>query len=131
MGMTATALRAAPREGSAFLRESGVSANIEVCDEVLGEDLTAYLAGANTIDEFRSWSAGPVLSSDTAARRLSAAVELISIFHTVNRTSQAASWLREVGVGGLVPARALRESTGDPATVKALHEAAEAFTAAS
>lgn len=122
MGMTATALR------PSLLRESEVSANVEVCDEVLGEDLTAYLAGANTIGEFRSWCAGPVLSTDTAARRLSAAVELIGIFLAVNRTSQAASWLREAGPGGLVPARALRESTADPATVKALHEAAEAFT---
>ena len=120
MGMTATALRPL----------STVSADVEVCDEVLGEDLTAYLAGANTIDEFRSWSSGPVLGSDSAARRLAAAVELISIFHTVNRTAQAASWLREASSSGLVPARALRESSGDPATVKALHEAAEAFASA-
>lgn len=112
------------------LRMSEVSANIEVCDEVLGEDLTAYLAGANSIGEFRSWAAGPVLSSDTAARRVAAAAELISLFHTVNRTAQAAFWLREVGPAGVVPARALRESSGDAATVKALHEAAEAFTAA-
>jgi len=123
VGMTATAVR--PMRQPSPL--STVSADVEVCAEVLGEDLTAYLAGANSIDEFRSWSAGPVLDTDTAARRLAAAVELIGIFHTVNRTAQAAPWLSGVGPSGLVPARALRESTGDPATIKALHEAAEAF----
>jgi hypothetical protein len=120
VGMTATALRPL----------STVSADVEVCDEVLGEDLTAYVAGANTIDEFRSWSSGPVLGSDPAARRLAAVVELIGIFHTVNRTAQVAPWLREAGPSGLVPARALRESSGDPATVKALHESAELILSA-
>jgi hypothetical protein len=116
--MTATALRPAL---------SSVAADVEVCDEVLGEDLTAYLAGANSVGEFRSWATGPVLSSDTAARRVAAAVELIGVFHTVNRTALAAAWLREVDASGLVPARALRESAADASTVKALHEAAEAF----
>ncbi|MFG1602897.1 hypothetical protein [Actinoplanes sp. NPDC049265] len=118
--MTATALRPVSVA-------SEVSAQVEVCDDVLGEDLTAYLAGANTIGEFRSWAAGPVLSSDTAARRVAAAVELITVFHTVNRTALAAAWLREMDASGLVPARALRESSADPTTVKALHEAAGAF----
>lgn len=103
---------------------------VEVCVEALGEDLSAYLSGANSVGEFRAWCAGPVLASDAPARRLAAAADAVSIFHTVNRTAQVASWLREVGPGGIVPARALRESDGDFATVKALHEAAEAFATA-
>jgi hypothetical protein len=119
MTLTATASRPS--------LQGSVQADVEVCDEVLGEELTAYLAGANSVGEFRSWADGPVLSSDPAARRVAAAVELIGAFHTVNRTALAASWLREVDGSGLVPARALRESTGDATTVKALHETVEAF----
>jgi len=113
------------REGSRHIRD-----DVEICVEVLGEELTAYLAGANAVTEFRGWATGPVLSSDTPARRVSAAAEVIAIFATVNRTALTAPWLREVGPAGIVPARALRESSGDPATIKALHEAAEAWTAA-
>ena len=104
--------------------------SVELCVEVLGDDMTAYLAGANSVGEFRGWAAGPVLGSDAAARRVTAAAEVIGIFATVNRTALTAPWLREVGPAGVVPARALRESSGDAATVKALHEAAEAWTAA-
>jgi hypothetical protein len=103
---------------------------VEICVEVLGEELTAFLAGANSVGEFRGWASGPVLSSDPPARRVAAAAEVVAIFAMVNRTALAAPWLREVGPAGIVPARALRESSGDPATVKALHEAAEAWTAA-
>jgi hypothetical protein len=104
--------------------------SVELCVEVLGDDLTAYLAGANSVDEFRGWAGGPVLPSDPPARRVAAAAEVIGIFATVNRTALTAPWLSEVGPAGIVPARALRESSGDPATAKALHEAAEAWTAA-
>jgi hypothetical protein len=104
--------------------------SVELCVEVLGEELTAYLAGANSVEDFRGWATGPVLTSDSAARRVTAAAEVIGIFAMVNRTALTAPWLREIGPAGIVPARALRESSGDPATVKALHEAAEAWTAA-
>ena len=121
--MTSTAVR--ERATGQTIRDS-----VEICVEVLGDEITAYLAGANSVAEFRGWAAGPVLSTDAPVRRVTAAAEVIGIFATANRTALAAPWLREVGPAGVVPARALRESSGDPATVKALHEAAEAWTAA-
>lgn len=120
--MTATALR------EQTTARGSVRELVEVCVEVLGDDLTAYLAGANSVAEFRAWCAGPVLAIDTPARRVAAAAEVIGIFHMVNRTADAGPWLREVDAWGTIPARVLRESSADSATIKALHEAAEAFT---
>ncbi|BCJ54290.1 hypothetical protein Asp14428_57650 [Actinoplanes sp. NBRC 14428] len=101
----------------------------ELCVAVLGSELTAYLAGADSVAQFESWFAGPARPDSPARRRLAAAAELITVFETANRTSLAAAWLREVDPAGYVPARVLRLSEGNDACVKALLETAAAWSA--
>lgn len=99
---------------------------VDVCVTVLGADLTAYLSGADSVEEFESWRSGAA-GPDAAARRLAAAAEIVNIFAAWNMTAMTGPWLREVDSFGYTPARLLRRSTGDAATVKVLHDAAAAY----
>ena len=105
-----------------------VDDHADLCVTALGSELTAYLAGAATVREFESWFAAPTRPGYLVRRRLAAAAEIISVFETANRTGFAAAWLREVDADGYVPARVLRMSEGDETSVKALLEAAAAWS---
>lgn len=105
-----------------------VDDHAELCVTALGNELTAYLAGATTVAEFRSWFAAPTRPGYAVRRRLAAAAEIVSVFETANRTDMAAAWLREVDAEGYVPARVLRLSEGDETSVKALLETAAAWS---
>ena len=61
-------------------------------------------------------------------RRLAAAAEIVSVFEMANKSAYASAWLREMDEVGYVPARVLRQSTGDEISVKSLLEASVAFT---
>ncbi|MFI5909606.1 hypothetical protein [Dactylosporangium sp. NPDC051541] len=104
------------------------TSGIDRCVSLLGEELTAYIAGAGTVREFRLWRADRRRWSDFGTR-LQGAVEVADTFARANRLGAAAGWLREVGAAGIAgrsPARLLREATGD--TFKRVQEAAERFT---
>jgi hypothetical protein len=115
--MTATVVE---RVGS----HDSVDDHADLCVTALGAELTAYVAGAATVGEFESWFAAGHRPNGQIRRRLAAAAEVVSVFETANRSALAAAWLREVDPSGYVPARVLRLSEGDEATMKALVEAA-------
>jgi hypothetical protein len=98
------------------------------CVPVLGEDMTAYLAGASSVAQFEGWLAG---ISEPAARtapvRLSAVLQVLRIFAAENLTSYAKEWLRNVGASGTAPARTIREAIGDDHAVKDVFLAATAW----
>ncbi|AGZ45938.1 hypothetical protein [Actinoplanes friuliensis] len=106
---------------------SPVDDQADLCVTALGRQLTAYVAGAGSVEEFESWFAGRARPDRRVAGRLSAAAEVISVFEAANRTTLAAAWLREMDPSGYVPARVLRLSEGDPTTAKALIETAIAW----
>src|SRR2546430_156423 len=93
---------------------------------VLGEDLTAYVAGADSIGQLDTW----VVSRDVSVRqrvlrRMLAAGDVIRIFSADNLLSYARPWLREIGPGGQpAPARLLRRHADDHHAVKDVLNAA-------
>jgi hypothetical protein len=93
---------------------------------VLGEDLTAYVAGADSIGQLDTW----VISRDATVRqrvlrRMLAAGDVIQIFSADNLLSFARPWLREIGPGGQpAPARQLRGHADDNHAVKDVLNAA-------
>ncbi|GAA0726317.1 hypothetical protein Drose_11770 [Dactylosporangium roseum] len=119
--MTAQVLRGTTRPATA---RSGV----DRCLALLGEELTAYIAGAVTVGEFHRWRADRRRRREIE-ERLQGAVEVADTFARANRLGAAAGWLREVGAAGVAgrsPARLLREATGE--AVKRVLDAAERFT---
>jgi hypothetical protein len=104
-----------------------LAAQVDLCLTALGADLTAYIAGADSVEEFTSWFTGPALARPTVRRRVAAAAEVVTIFATYNRTALAAPWLREADEDGQVPASTLRHSIAIEPTVKALQSAAAAW----
>jgi hypothetical protein len=98
------------------------------CVPVLGEDMTAYLAGADSVAQFESWLAGiPEPAAHTAPLRLSAVLQVLRIFAADNLSSYAKEWLRNVGASGAAPARTIREAAGDDHAVKDVFHAATAW----
>ena len=95
------------------------------CVPVLGEDMTAYLAGANSVAQFDGWLAGIAEpAAQTAPLRLSAVRQVLRIFAAENLSSYAKEWLRNVGASGTAPARTIREAIGDDHAVKDVFHAA-------
>jgi hypothetical protein len=113
----------------AGVTEQGSTA-LALCGTVLGADLTAYVTGAGSLEQFTSWLADPAAANPYLSLRLSAAVELIDAFVTYNRVGAAAAWLAEVGPDGEVPARQLRAWTGDESLFKTLQASAVAAASA-
>ncbi|WP_433059712.1 hypothetical protein [Dactylosporangium sp. CS-033363] len=104
------------------------ASGIDRCVSLLGEELTAYIAGAASVSEFHRWRGDRRRWAEFSAR-LQSAVEVADTFARANRLGTAAGWLREVGAAGIAgrsPARLLREATGD--TLKRVIVAAERFT---
>jgi hypothetical protein len=107
-----------------------LSHDADLCSAVLGEQLTAYLAGADTVPEFRSWLAA---GTDDEVRRqisprLAAARQVILAFRAENRVAMALPWLREVGAAGDdAPARLIRGKGDDEGTASTVVQAAKAW----
>lgn len=114
MSMTVQALRA--------------GGGVDRCLTLLGEELTAYIAGAASVGEFQRWRADRRHRREIE-ERLRGAADVAETFARANRLGAAAGWLREVGAAGVAgrsPARLLREATGE--AVKRVVDAAERFT---
>jgi hypothetical protein len=98
-----------------------------VCSSVLGRDLTAYIAGADTVDQLESWLSGDHGPDSGRARdRLRAAASVIEIFAAVNQVHLAPAWLREVGAVAnqpWPPARLIREASSEDAAKPVVHAA--------
>jgi hypothetical protein len=106
-----------------------LSRDADICSGVLGEQLTAYLAGADSVAEFRSWLAG---TDDEVRRqltpRLAAARHVILAFRAENKVAMARPWLREVGAAGDdAPARLIRGKGDDEGTASTVVQAAKAW----
>src|ERR1700761_733136 len=83
----------------------------ELCLTALGVELTAYVAGAESVDEFE---ASPIPDHE-ARHRLAMAADVIGIFSIYTRPADVAPWLQTVDEAtGLVRAQIVRAfgSTG-------------------
>jgi hypothetical protein len=93
----------------------------ELCLTALGVELTAYVAGAESVDEFE---ASPIPDHE-ARHRLAVAADVIGIFTIYNRSAEAASWLQAVDdTSGLVRAQILRSFAGTSRFARAIRAAA-------
>jgi hypothetical protein len=106
-------------------RATDLGAAAGECVPLLGEDMTAYLAGANSVAQFEGWLAGIAEpAARTAPLRLSAVLQVLRIFAAENLSSYAKEWLRNVGANGTAPARTIREAIADDHAVKDVFHAA-------
>ena len=100
------------------------------CVPVLGVELTAYLAGADSLGQFERWLTGDTrMPMDLgavrlAAVRLAAGAEVIRIFGAENNLSMAGPWLREIGDYVEAPARTIRCAGFDDDAIKDVIQAA-------
>lgn len=101
-----------------------------LCVTVLGADLTAYLAGAGSVDELDRWRAEPTAADHLFGVRVAAAADVIDTFAAYNRISLAGAWLREVDPELGIPAKVLRYSAADRTAIKDLVAAATAAASA-
>ena len=95
---------------------------------VLGDDLTAYVAGADSTTQLGTWvSSHDATVRQRVLRRLLAAGDIVRIFSADNLLSFVRPWLREIGPAGQpAPARLLRRHGEDHRAVKdVLHSATE------
>lgn len=110
------------------LSSSAIAADADLCSAVLGPELTAYLADADTVGDLRSRLTG---TDDEARRptaaRLEVACSVILTFRAANRVAMTQPWLREVGAAGdHTPARLIRAKGDDEGTAHlVLHAARE------
>jgi hypothetical protein len=93
----------------------------------LGEELTAYLAGASSPAELASWTSangGPAgdgaAAASAAAHRLRVATEVVELFDAAGHGSDARAWLREVAAGP--PRRGPAQQIRDARTEQDLHD---------
>jgi hypothetical protein len=90
--------------------DESVLTDANLCEVVLGEPLTAYLSGADSIEQYHA-----LLRSDgdqlrRVANRLAAARRVILTFQIENAAGTAAAWLRGLGAAE-VPADMIREDS--------------------
>jgi hypothetical protein len=98
--------------------DESVLTDAALCEVVLGEALTAYLSGADTVGEYRALLSGEGDQLRQVANRLAAARRVILTFQVENVAGTAAAWLRGTGSGSEVPADVIRED-GDNETLGA------------
>ena len=88
--------------------DESVRTDATLCEVVLGEPLTAYLTGADSIGEYRAWLRGDGGRPHRVANRLAAARRVVLAFQIENATGTAAAWLRGFGAAADAPAEAIR-----------------------
>jgi hypothetical protein len=103
---------------------SDVMSDARLCVAVLGQPLTAYLAGADSLGQYRQWLADGDQLCQRIAPRLAAGRRVIMAFRAENEVAIAGPWLREVGPAGDVPARVIRDKGDDEAVGGVLADAA-------
>jgi hypothetical protein len=90
----------------------------DACGSLLGRDLTAYMAGADSPRELDQWARdGDAPLRRSALERLRTAFRVIEVFAAVNRASWAAAWLcdpRATRIGAS-PAQLIRDAVPDSA----------------
>lgn len=101
-----------------------VARDHDVCAAVLDPSLIAYIAGARSVAEYRSWLTGDTETRRRIASRLSAVRRIIAVFRAENRLGMAEPWLREAGAAGDVPARVIRNKGDDEGIGAVVAEAA-------
>ena len=95
------------------------------CVRVFGAELTAYLAGADSLGQFERWLAGGGRASrELVAVRLAAGAEVVRIFAAENALSVARHWLREIGDYVEAPARTIRSAGFNDDAIKDVIQAA-------
>lgn len=110
--------------------ETDLDERVAVCVTVLGRELTAYVAGADSTDELDGWLDDADGDAGWPARcRLRAAFDVVEIFAAANRASLARGWLRQVGAAGdpaRPPAMVIREAR-DEQPIKLVLQSARLF----
>lgn len=97
--------------------DASVLTDANICEVVLGEPLTAYLSGADSVELYHASLRADGDQLRRVANRLAAARRVILAFQIENAAGTAAAWLRGLGTSD-VPADAIRED-GDNETLGA------------
>jgi hypothetical protein len=108
---------------------SDMTSDADLCAEVLDEGLVAYVAGADSIDDYRRRLAGSDYDRVRVAVRLAATRRVILLFDAANCLFLAEPWLREHGAAGDTPARLIRDKGDDDKIAAIVAEAAEEWLA--
>ncbi|XVU28414.1 hypothetical protein ACQPZJ_15620 [Actinoplanes sp. CA-054009] len=106
-----------------------VAADARLCEAALGEPLTAFVAGAESVVQYRAWRDGTDDERRRIASRLAAARRVILVFQIENDTRLAMAWLRDVGSAAEVPARMIRHKGDDESVGLHLAESAARWLA--
>ena len=104
--------------------DADVAADARLCEAALGEPLAAFIAGAESVGQYRSWLSGCDEVLRPIAARLATARRVILVFDAENQSGLAAAWLRDVGAAAEVPARMIRHKGDDESVGAHLAEAA-------
>ena len=129
--------RLAPRDRVGYRRGMAVDPGIEdadlttdlmsdagLCAAVVGEELTAFVAGAESVGQYRRWLSGDAAHRRLIIPRLAATRRVLLAFQAQNAVGMAQAWLRDVGAGE-IPARIIRDKGDDEAVGTLLAEAAD------
>ncbi|MFF5076072.1 hypothetical protein ACFY36_03405 [Actinoplanes sp. NPDC000266] len=119
----------ASRERTADSTGATPSADARLCEAVLGELLTAFVAGAESVVQYRTWLTGTDDELRRIASRLAAARRVILVFQAENETRLVGAWLRDVGSAAEMPARMIRHKGDDESVGLQLADAAARWLA--
>lgn len=99
------------------------------CALAVGSNLTAFVAGSDSVADFRSVVAGRDRDRrERARKRLRVAAEVIRLFAGENMVSLVGPWLSDVPGNGLpAPARTIRERGDDADAINGLVKAASGW----
>ncbi len=106
------------------IEDADIMSDADLCAAVVGEELTAYVAGAESVGQYRRWLAGDAGRRRLIAPRLAATRRVLLAFQAENAVGMCQPWLRDVGAAGEVPARIIRDKGDDEAVGAVLAEAA-------
>ena len=105
-------------------RQEDLRDYVQPCVSALGLELTAYLAGADSVAQWQAWLGGKrTTSHDQVVRRLVATLEVITVFATYNMVAFVRPWLCQPD-GGSTPADSIRTAAADDGAIKAVLQAA-------
>jgi hypothetical protein len=104
---------------------SDLTGDAALCEEILDEGIVAYVAGADSVKEYRQRLTGTEDDRLRIASRLAAARRVILIFDAENCLPLAGPWLREIGATGETPAGLIRDKGDDEKVGAVVAEVAE------
>jgi hypothetical protein len=106
------------------IEDADIMSDARLCTAVVGEELTAYVAGAESVGQYRRRLAGDAGQRARIASRLAATRRVLLAFQAENAVGMCQPWLRDVGADGEIPARIIRDKGDDEAVGALLAEAA-------